>query len=130
MGYLSDEDRFGLMSLVVHFVNRDAGGLARDFGSLGFVSADDDRAEAYLKDALQKALAEEVGSTREIFGSRREKMSFAGVLAFLRAALPASSAGDITFALPPRFSTVVRALGALEGAVLAGVPSLGSFALV
>merc|ERR1712091_123924 len=38
MGTMTDADRLGLMSLVVHFVNRDAPGLARDFVALGFVN--------------------------------------------------------------------------------------------
>lgn len=113
MDRLGDDDRFALMSVVVHFANRDAGGLARDFRGLGFVD-DHDAAERALTRALEAALRE----PRTMFGGRA--MAFSGVIAFLRAALPAES--TIRFALPPRFASVVRALGALEGAVLAVDP--------
>ena len=115
MDRLNDDDRFALMSVVVHFANRDAGGLARDFRGLGFVD-DSDHAERSLKKALETALSE----PRTMFGGRA--MSFSGVIAFLRAALPADSEHRVRFALPPRFASVVRALGALEGAVLAVDP--------
>ena len=115
MDRLDDDDRFALMSVVVHFANRDAGGLARDFRGLGFVD-DTDHAERSLKAALETALSE----PRTMFGGKA--MSFSGVIAFLRAALPADSSENVRFALPPRFASVVRALGALEGAVLAVDP--------
>ena len=118
VGFLGEEDRFALMALVVHFVNRDAAGLARDFSTLGFVAGPDGSVLA-LEAALADALA--LRDDREIFGAKRERTSFAGVLAFLREALPEKGGekAGFSFALPPRFSPVVRALGALEGAVLA-----------
>ena len=71
MDRLDDDDRFALMSVVVHFANRDAGGLARDFRGLGFVD-DSDHAERSLKAALETALSE----PRTMFGGRA--MSFSG----------------------------------------------------
>ena len=97
MDRLEDDDRFALMSVVVHFANRDAGGLASDFRGLGFVD-DTDHAERSLKAALETALSE----PRTMFGGRA--MSFSGVIAFLRAALPADSENRVRFALPPRFA--------------------------
>ena len=120
MGTMTDADRLGLMSLVVHFVNRDAPGLARDFVALGFVNDAPD-AEPRLVDALNRTLASGPADRVEMFGSMRERHSFAGVLAFLREALPGGD-DDLAFALPPRFATVVRALVSLEGAVLAVDP--------
>ncbi|KAH8064143.1 hypothetical protein JL720_12941 [Aureococcus anophagefferens] len=100
MGTMTDADRLGLMSLVVHFVNRDAPGLARDFVALGFVNDAPD-AEPRLVDALNRTLASGPADRVEMFGSMRERHSFAGVLAFLREALPGGD-DDLAFALPPR----------------------------
>ncbi|KAH8046388.1 hypothetical protein JL722_13716 [Aureococcus anophagefferens] len=103
MGTMTDADRLGLMSLVVHFVNRDAPGLARDFVALGFVNDAPD-AEPRLVDALNRTLASGPADRVEMFGSMRERHSFAGVLAFLREALPGGD-DDLAFGLPPRFAT-------------------------
>ena len=84
MDRLDDDDRFALMSVVVHFANRDAGGLASDFRGLGFVD-DTDHAERIVENSPGDGAVE----PRTMFGGRA--MSFSGVIAFLRAALPADS---------------------------------------
>mmetsp|Transcript_2005 Transcript_2005/g.5942 ORF Transcript_2005/g.5942 Transcript_2005/m.5942 type:complete len:595 (-) Transcript_2005:60-1844(-) len=118
MGFLTPRDRFRLMTVLVHFVNRDAAGLARDFVELGCVLHES-------SDGVSEALVEE--ALRKTFSRKRERLSFAGVLSEVRSSLPTLSTSNaqdaFTFRVPARFAGIVRALGALEGSVLAVDPS-------
>jgi len=117
MGVLSVDDRVGLMTLLVHFVNRDALGLARDFSKLGFIGSSADAPPRALVDALTKTLSSHKGPLIKLDGVD-DRLSFQGVIAELRNTLPNGRGDAIAFRLPPRFATIARALGALEGAVL------------
>ena len=87
----------------MHYVNRDAEGLAADFASLGFLPPG-------------TPLAPIAGALRESFGEEgsRANLDFQGIVEQL-----ASVMFRFHFRLPPEFSLVIRALGSLEGTATA-----------
>ena len=94
----------------------DAEGLAKDFIDLGCIVGSTDRGA--VVDALRRTFST---------ARKDKKLNFLGVLTDVRTALPTLSTqkrdAPLTFRVPPRFAPVVRALGALEGTVLAVDPS-------
>lgn len=124
MGELRADDRVALMTLLVHFVNRDARGLAKDFVDLGCILSHGKEYPPFsdpppsLVTALESTLTKRVPSLRTA-----SRLSFQGVFNEVRDALPGGRHSPLSFRLPARFAVVVRALGALEGAVLAIDPS-------
>lgn len=124
MGELTKDDRLALTTLLVHFVNRDAAGLAADFVDLGCILVrgrevkPGDRPPDSLVRALTATLAQRPRSTEST-----ARLSFQGVLHEVQTALPGGRSSALSFRLPARFASIVRALGALEGAVLAVDPA-------
>lgn len=123
MGVLEPEDRVALMTLLVHFVNRDADGLAKDFVDLGCIIGVDSHTPPpqNLVQALDSTLRRRRKAA--LVENNNRRLSFQGVFDEVRDALILSSSEtQISFRLPARFAVIVRALGALEGAVLAVDP--------
>ena len=125
-----------MIRIILHFVNRDAAGLAKDFVSLGFLTPDTPlpAVEAALQEAFKarkvgrsykppkkSAEAEErhEGDSNEPENDDEKsdddtRLNFQGVLRELSSVMLA----EYRFRVPPRFALVIRALGALEGTVI------------
>eukprot|EP00850_Spirogloea_muscicola_P004093 SM000017S02833 [mRNA] locus=s17:512202:517378:- [translate_table: standard] len=99
MSEMRREYRIGLIRTLVHFVNRDALGLARDFEVLGFLPLGSDLVP------VARALRESFG----VEGSR-SNMDFQGIITQLSTVMQ-----QFNFRLPAEFAMVIRALGSLEG---------------
>lgn len=99
MSELRREYRIGLIRTLIHFVNRDSEGLARDFVMLDFIPVGTDL----------EPVAREL---RLSFGDEGAKvqMDFQGVMNQLWAVMY-----KFQFRLSPEYAMVVRALGSLEG---------------
>ncbi|XP_042496339.1 uncharacterized protein slr1919 isoform X1 [Macadamia integrifolia] len=98
MGDIPRHYRVGLIQVLVHFVNHDSLGLARDFLSLGFIP---EGADILL---VSEAL-------RESFGDgTRQSQDFQGIMNQLYNVMY-----EFNFSLPPDYALVIRALGSLEG---------------
>ncbi|GJP41198.1 hypothetical protein CLOM_g873 [Closterium sp. NIES-68] len=118
MGELPPQQRISIIRAVVHYVNRDAQGLAEDFRALHFVPPDAHTAPvaAALKDAFQEPGARrgeggEAGGEESGGGTGSTSgMDFQGVILRLSSVMY-----RFRFSLPPHLSLVVRALGSLEG---------------
>ncbi|GAQ89122.1 ABC1 family protein [Klebsormidium nitens] len=107
MSELPHRYRIGLIRTLVHFVNRDALGLASDFVTLGFLPP-------------QTELARVAAALRESFGTegRRMKLDFQGIVTQL-----AEVMYRFQFQYPAVYTMVIRALGSLEGTATALDPS-------
>lgn len=126
-----------MIRIILHFVNRDAAGLAKDFVSLGFLSPDTPlpAVEAALQEAFKSREvgrrskpAEKSAEAEERHGGDSDeppenddensdddtRLNFQGVLRELSSVMLA----EYRFRVPPRFALVIRALGALEGTVI------------
>ena len=88
---------------LVHYVNRDADGLAADFASLGFLPPGTPLAP------IARALRDSFGDENS-----RANLDFQGIMAQLSSVMY-----RFHFRLPPEFSLVIRALGSLEGTATA-----------
>ncbi|KAJ4962898.1 hypothetical protein NE237_022837 [Protea cynaroides] len=98
MGDIPRHFRVGLIQVLVHFVNRDSLGLAKDFLSLGFIPEGVDI--LLVSDALQASFGD----------GTRETQDFQGIMNQLYDVMY-----DFNFSLPPDYALVTRALGSLEG---------------
>ncbi|KAF0907769.1 hypothetical protein E2562_020854, partial [Oryza meyeriana var. granulata] len=98
MGDIPRHYRVGLIQMLVHYVNRDALGLANDFHSLGFVPEGTDLHA--VADALRVSFGD----------GRRQSNDFQGVMSHLYDVMY-----EFNFSLPPDYALVIRALGSLEG---------------
>lgn len=99
MSEMRREYRIGLIRTLVHYVNRDAMGLANDFMLLGFLPAESEIEQVAM--ALQLSLGEE-GST--------SNTDFQGIMSQLSDVMH-----KYNFRLPAEYAMVIRALGSLEG---------------
>ena len=99
---ISNADRYGLLRLLVSFVNRDAGIMAIELRQLGFLPHNAKLAavEASIHDALRAGDAD------------LENKDFQGAVEQLSSVLRAQ---EHDFRVPPRYALIIRALGALEG---------------
>lgn len=118
MGELCADDRVALMTLLVHFVNRDAEGLAQDFVNLGCIGSRGEEVAPFSAPPASLVAALDATLQRR----RTGRLSFQGVFDEVNNALPGGRRSPLSFRLPARFAGIVRALGALEGAVLAVDP--------
>ncbi|XP_074280421.1 uncharacterized protein LOC141605509 isoform X3 [Silene latifolia] len=91
-------NRKELVDQLVHFVNRDALGLANDFLSLGFLPEGVDI--ILVSDALQTSFGD----------GTRQSRDFQSILNQLYDVMY-----EFNFSLPPDYALVIRALGSLEG---------------
>ncbi|KAL5782944.1 hypothetical protein ACOSP7_007973 [Xanthoceras sorbifolium] len=98
MGDIPRHYRVGLIQVLVHFVNRDSLGLAKDFLSLGFLPEGVDIQS--VSDALQASFGD----------GTRQSQDFQGIMNQLYDVMY-----EFNFCLPPDYALVVRALGSLEG---------------
>ncbi|KAG9451414.1 hypothetical protein H6P81_011379 [Aristolochia fimbriata] len=98
MGDIPRHYRVGLIRVLVHFVNRDALGLANDFLSLGFIP------EGVDLQLVAEALDASFGD-----GSRTSQ-DFQAIMYQLYDVMY-----EFNFSLPPDYALVIRALGSLEG---------------
>ncbi|KAK9682966.1 hypothetical protein RND81_10G109700 [Saponaria officinalis] len=98
MGDIPRHYRVGLIQVLVHFVNRDALGLANDFLSLGFLPEGVDI--ILVSDALQASFGD----------GTRQSRDFQSILNQLYDVMY-----EFNFSLPPDYALVIRALGSLEG---------------
>ncbi|XP_074280419.1 uncharacterized protein LOC141605509 isoform X1 [Silene latifolia] len=98
MGNIPRHYRVGLIQVLVHFVNRDALGLANDFLSLGFLPEGVDI--ILVSDALQTSFGD----------GTRQSRDFQSILNQLYDVMY-----EFNFSLPPDYALVIRALGSLEG---------------
>ncbi|KAG0601174.1 hypothetical protein M758_11G089900 [Ceratodon purpureus] len=99
MSELRREYRVGLIRTLIHFVNRDSEGLAKDFVTLDFIPAGTDL----------EPVAREL---RLSFGDEgtQVQMDFQGVMNQLWSVMY-----KFQFRLSPEYAMVIRALGSLEG---------------
>ncbi|KAF9616307.1 hypothetical protein IFM89_029083 [Coptis chinensis] len=98
MGEIPRHYRVGLMQVLVHYVNRDSLGLAKDFLSLGFIP--DGVNIQSVSDALRKSFGD----------GGRSSHDFQGVIHHLYDVMY-----EFNFSLPPDYALVIRSLGSLEG---------------
>ncbi|CAI5481091.1 unnamed protein product [Closterium sp. Yama58-4] len=109
MGELPPQQRISIIRAVVHYVNRDAQGLAQDFRALHFIPPQADVAPVAA--ALAEVFREEGPRRGERHGDGSTSgMDFQGVILRLSSVMY-----RFRFSLPPHLSLVVRALGSLEG---------------
>ncbi|XP_068643025.1 uncharacterized protein [Aristolochia californica] len=106
MGDIPRHYRVGLIRMLVHFVNRDALGLANDFLSLGFIP------EGVDTQLVAEALAASFG-----YGTRISQ-DFQAIMNQLYEVMY-----EFSFSLPPDYALVIRALGSLEGTAKALDPA-------
>ncbi|MFZ9569163.1 MAG: ABC1 kinase family protein [Vulcanococcus sp.] len=109
MDSISNSDRLTLTGAVVHLINRDFEGLARDFVDLGFLNAKTDLTPIIpaLEEVLGGALGENVGSFN--FKAITDRFSE------LMYAYP--------FRVPARFALIIRAVVSQEGLAMRLDPS-------
>ena len=109
MDEISNADRLTLTGAVVHLINRDFHGLARDFQTLGFLKPDADLEPIVpaLEEVLGGALGENVGNFN--FKAITDRFSE------LMYAYP--------FRVPARFALIIRAVVSQEGLALRLDPS-------
>ncbi|KAK4852962.1 hypothetical protein QYF36_001591 [Acer negundo] len=98
MGDIPRHYRVGLIRVLVHFVNRDSLGLAKDFLSLGFLPEGSDIQS--VSDTLQASFGD----------GTRQSQDFQGIMNQLYDVMY-----EFNFCLPPDYALVIRALGTLEG---------------
>ncbi|XP_048331114.1 uncharacterized protein LOC107419899 isoform X3 [Ziziphus jujuba] len=98
MGDIPRHFRVGLIQVLVHFVNRDALGLANDFLSLGFLP------EGVDLQSVSFALQASFGH------GTRHSQDFQAIMNQLYDVMY-----EFNFSLPPDYALVIRALGSLEG---------------
>ncbi|KAK2658555.1 hypothetical protein Ddye_005088 [Dipteronia dyeriana] len=98
MGNIPRHYRVGLIRVLVHFVNRDSLGLAKDFLSLGFLPEGSDIQS--VSDTLQASFGD----------GTRQSQDFQGIMNQLYDVMY-----EFNFCLPPDYALVIRALGTLEG---------------
>ncbi|CAI5967427.1 unnamed protein product [Closterium sp. NIES-64] len=96
------------LHLVVHYVNRDAHGLAQDFRALHFIPPEADAAPVAA--ALAEVFREGAARKGDSMSGSTSGMDFQGVILRLSSVMY-----RFRFSLPPHLSLVVRALGSLEG---------------
>ena len=104
MDSISDSDRLTLTGAVVHLINRDFTGLARDFQTLGFLSPTADLTPIVpaLEDVLGGSLGDSVGSFNfKAITDRFSELMF-----------------DYPFRVPARFALIIRAVVSQEGLAL------------
>ncbi len=104
MDSISDSDRLTLTGAVVNLINRDFGGLAKDFQSLGFLSPSADLTPIVpaLEEVLGGSLGDSVGSFNfKAITDRFSELMF-----------------DYPFRVPARFALIIRAVVSQEGLAL------------
>ena len=104
MDSISDSDRLTLTGAVVHLINRDFTGLAKDFQTLGFLSPTADLTPIVpaLEDVLGGSLGDSVGSFNfKAITDRFSELMF-----------------DYPFRVPARFALIIRAVVSQEGLAL------------
>lgn len=104
MDSISDSDRLTLTGAVVHLINRDFSGLAKDFQSLGFLSPTADLTPIIpaLEEVLGGSLGDSVGSFNfKAITDRFSELMF-----------------DYPFRVPARFALIIRAVVSQEGLAL------------
>ncbi|KAL2629763.1 hypothetical protein R1flu_014449 [Riccia fluitans] len=99
MSEIRREYRIGLIRTIIHFVNRDSVGLAKDFKILGFIPKETDTAP--IAQALRETFGEE---------GTKSQLDFQGIMTQLSDVMY-----QFQFRLPPEYAMVIRALGSLEG---------------
>ncbi|CAI7768099.1 unnamed protein product [Closterium sp. NIES-54] len=108
MGELPPQQRISIIRAVVHYVNRDAQGLAQDFRALHFIPPEADAAPVAA--ALAEVFREGEARKGDSMSGSTSGMDFQGVILRLSSVMY-----RFRFSLPPHLSLVVRALGSLEG---------------
>ena len=104
MDSISDSDRLTLTGAVVHLINRDFAGLAKDFQSLGFLSPSANLTPIVpaLEEVLGGSLGDSVGSFNfKAITDRFSELMF-----------------DYPFRVPARFALIIRAVVSQEGLAL------------
>ncbi|BEV36427.1 AarF/ABC1/UbiB kinase family protein [Synechococcus sp. M16CYN] len=104
MDTINDDDRLTLTGAVVHLINRDFFGLAKDFQNLGFLSHKADLTPIIpaLEEVLGGSLGESVGSFNfKAITDRFSELMF-----------------DYPFRVPARFALIIRAVVSQEGLAL------------
>ncbi len=104
MDALSDKDRLTLTGAVVHLINRDFKGLAKDFQALGFLHP---QAELDpIVPALEKVLGDAIGKNVGSFNFKSITDRFSELMY------------DYPFRVPARFALIIRAVVSQEGLAL------------
>ena len=104
MDSISDSDRLTLTGAVVHLINRDFSGLAKDFQSLGFLSPTSDLAP--IIPALEEVLGGSLGDSVRSFNFKAITDRFSELMF------------DYPFRVPARFALIIRAVVSQEGLAL------------
>jgi predicted unusual protein kinase regulating ubiquinone biosynthesis (AarF/ABC1/UbiB family) len=104
MDALSEKDRLTLTGAVVHLINRDFKGLAKDFQSLGFLHPQADLEP--IIPALDKVLGDAIGKNVGSFNFKSITDRFSELMY------------DYPFRVPARFALIIRAVVSQEGLAL------------
>ena len=104
MDSISDYDRLTLTGAVVHIINRDFDGLAKDFQALGFLSPKIDLTS--IVPALEEVLGGSLGETVGDFNFKAITDRFSELMF------------DYPFRVPARFALIIRAVVSQEGLAL------------
>lgn len=106
MGSLDRDLRYGLISALVHLVNKEFGAVGRDLVSLQMLPADAD--QKVLAPALTKQLIAFMGDD-----SALSDVSFSSLTVTLSRTMR-----KYKFRIPPYYTLIIRSLGVLEGVAL------------
>tara|TARA_B100000959_G_scaffold7587_2_gene7684 strand:- start:50 stop:1696 length:1647 start_codon:yes stop_codon:yes gene_type:complete len=104
MDSISDYDRLTLTGAVVHIINRDFDGLAKDFQALGFLSPNINLTS--IVPALEEVLGGSLGETVGDFNFKAITDRFSELMF------------DYPFRVPARFALIIRAVVSQEGLAL------------
>ena len=104
MDALSEKDRLTLTGAVVHLINRDFKGLAKDFQALGFLHPQADLEP--IVPALEKVLGDAIGKNVGSFNFKSITDRFSELMY------------DYPFRVPARFALIIRAVVSQEGLAL------------
>ncbi|MFL0745085.1 MAG: AarF/UbiB family protein [Prochlorococcus sp.] len=104
MDSISDYDRLTLTGAVVHIINRDFDGLAKDFQALGFLSPKINLTS--IVPALEEVLGGSLGETVGDFNFKAITDRFSELMF------------DYPFRVPARFALIIRAVVSQEGLAL------------
>jgi predicted unusual protein kinase regulating ubiquinone biosynthesis (AarF/ABC1/UbiB family) len=111
MSQVKDYQRYGLLEAVVHLVNRDFEGLARDFVKLEFLTEDTDLAP------IIPAFAQVFNSSMGTTGTNVAELDFKSVTDQLSGVMY-----EFPFRVPAYYALIVRSLVTLEGIAVAVDP--------
>lgn len=107
MSYVSPQQRYGLITAIVHMVNRDYEALAQDYVNLGFLTPDTDLTP--IKPALSQAFTEILGPAGAL-GASVSQLNIKSITDRLSRLMY-----EYPFQVPAYYALIIRSLVTLEG---------------